>query len=284
MNEGFSLPEAGALTNLAGQAMPSEVDKSEAKTFFKERVGLLEDAEKIKRASLDVKIAAHNADAFGVTVKTAEGKTISRFPMNTPELVKQASEYWWDHHDRLAPKYRRELACGIVKNASRHGMHLDDQRIAAYTGDTYARGLEGNVMARASELKGDQIKEGSRTLTSLLKMAEHLDPMKFAEILEAFDKKAGLDRAWGKSIKDPYLSTFETGAIKQAQWSYRMGNDTINGDQLRRFMSGHPEALRGYVDQHIISELKLYPIEIFDSLPRPAKEVIMMKMQEAGVA
>lgn len=284
MNEGFSLPPVDALANLAGQAMPAEVDKAEAKTFFKNRVDTLEDAEKVKRASLEVKIAAHNEDAFGVTIKTAEGKTISRFPMNTPELVKQAQEYWWDYHDRLAPKYRRELACGIVKNASRHGMYLNDARISAYAGEDYARGLEGNVMARTAELKGDQIKEGTRTLQSLLKMASQISPMKFAEILETFDKKAGLNRAWGKTIKDPYLSTFEHGVIKQAQWTYRLGHDSINEEQLRRFMANHADSLHGYVDQHIVSELKLYPVEIFDSLPRPAKEVIMAKMMEAGVA
>lgn len=284
MNEGFSLPEAGALANVAMSTLPKDADKGEVKTFFENRIKQMEAAEKIKRASVNVKIAAHQEEAFGVVIKTASGETIGHFPMTTPEMIKQAQEYWWDHYDRLAPKYRRELACGIVKNASRFGLYLNDPRLVAYTGEDYAEGLEGNIMARKAELREDQIKEGARTLGSLLVMHRDIKPEKCAEILEEFDKKAGLDRAWGKTIKDPYLSVFESGMIKKASWSYRMGNDVINEDQLRRFMLQHPESLDGYIDQHIISELKLYPIEIFDSLPRPAKEVILAKMQEAGVA
>ena len=284
MNEGFSLPEVGALTTLAGNAMPDKVDKKEAKEFFENRVNQLEASEKIKRASLTVKIAAHEDDAFGVVVKTAEGKTISRFPMNTPELIKKAQEYWWDNYDRLAPKFRKELADGIVKNASKHGMRLSDPKIMAYTGDDYAQGLEGNILARKSELREDQIKEGARTLDNLLKIHQDIKPEKCAEILEEFDKRAGLDRAWGKTIKDPYLTVFEAGAIKTAMWTYRMGDETIDEESLRDFMLKHSDSLYGYIDQHIVSELKLYPVEIFDSLPRPAKEVIIMKMQEAGVA
>jgi len=284
MNEGFSLPSSDAIATVAGTVLPEGSDKGEVKTFFTNRIDQLEASEKIKRASLDVKIAAHEQDAFGVVVKTASGETVGRFPMHTEHLVKQAQEYWWDHHDRLAPKYLRELACGIVKNAAKHGLHLDDPRMVAYTGEGYADGFEGNVMARVADLKGDQVKEGSKTLKNLLTMSEHLTPTKTAELLEEFDKRAGLDRAWGRTIKDPYLTVFEAGLVKKAGWSHRMGPDVIDEDQLRRFMSQHSDMLDGYIDQHIVSELKLYPIEIFDSLPRPAKEVIVAKMQEAGVA
>ena len=284
MNEGFSLPEAGSLANVASSALPKGADKGEVKTFFENRIKQLESAEKIKRASLSVKIAAHQEDAFGVVIKTASGETIGHFPMNTPDMVKQAQEYWWDHYESLAPRYRRELACGIVKNASRHGLYLDDSRLVAYTGEDYALGLEGNILARKSELHEDQIKEGARTLDNLLTMHQDIKPEKCAEILEEFDKRAGLDRAWGKTIKDPYLTVFETGAIKTANWTYRIGGDVIDEEQLRRFMLNHAEELDGYINHHIISELKLYPVEIFDSLPLPAKEVILAKMQEAGVA
>ena len=78
------------------------------------------------------------------------------------------------------------------------------------------------------------------------------------------------------------MSTYEV--TKVAQWSFRQGQDVINEEQLREFVDKHIGTLHGYINDHIIRDLKSMPVEIFDSLPRPEKEIILAKMEEAGVA
>lgn len=285
MNEGYSLPSAEALGGAATKAMPPKAEKEKAQSFFVEKIKALEAAEKIKRASDEARKIGYVEEAFGVVTKTASGETVGRFQMNTPELVKQAQGYFLDQYSLMHPRFRREFAQNIVKQASEQGMHVEDERIRSYCGEGFSGHLEGNVLARLPLIKGaeEDVEQAQTTLKNLLVLRQRgeIEPEKFASVLESFDKRCGLDQAWDRHIKDPWLSTFEI--TKQAQWTCRMGDDVITESELQDFVRNHASSLHGYLQQHLISELQRHPIEIFDSLPRPEKEIILYKMQEAGV-
>jgi len=271
MDEGYSLPSPGSLAGMASSCCPKEVaDKGQVKGFFLDKLERISSEEKTKRASKDVKTAATAMGMLGIG---------EHFPMQSSELVKRAEEYFHDNYELLAPKNRRELATNIVKNASGFGMFVENELIRKYAGQLLSRAIEGNVMARKAILK-----EASHenVLSQLYARRNVMDPEAFACALEEFDKQAGISTSWGKDIKDPYLSTFEV--TKVAQWSYRDGQDVINEQQLHDFVNKHIDMLHGYVNDHIIRDLKSMPVEIFDSLPRPEKEIIISKMEEAGVA
>jgi len=286
MAEGFSLPPVESLASLAASALPEGAEKSEVKKFFIDRVNQVEAGEKIKRASVTVQLHNYQEETFGILAKTAEGQTLGRFPMHTPELVKQAQEFFLDNLPTMKPSARKDLANGIVKNASAHGLFVEDPRIRNYGGDDFSPNVHANVLARLPFIKGaeEDVEKAQDTLKNLLSLQARggIHAEKFASTLEEFDKRCGLDQAWDSHIKDPYLSTFES--TKQAGWSYRMGEDVITEDQLRTFFKKHVRELDGYLQQHLISEMQRDPTNIFDSLPRPEKEIIIYKMQEVGVA
>lgn len=284
MNEGYSLPSADSIASMLTSLAPEGLkDKKAIKSFFVDKMNAIDSEQKTKRASLEVRRLNYEEDSFGVKI-AADNTHTGYFPMNTPELVKRAQEYYLDHLEMLAPKFRREFAIGIVKNASAHGLMVEDERILKYANESYSKHLQGNVEARKSFLKGEEahVKEASSTLDKLLGMRRLMSPERFAGALEVFDKRAGIDAYWDSHIKDPYLSTFEH--TKQASWSYRMHDTVINEKQLRDFAEKHVESLNGYLNQYIIEDLRKMPIEIFDSLPTPEKEIIVSKMEEAGVA
>jgi hypothetical protein len=269
MQTGYSLPGAGSVASIAMSKIPNSVEnKGKVRGFLVDKMDSLEEHEKVKRASQIMKEAGKGTMGIG-----------GNFPMHTPELVKKAEDYFFDHYDRLAPRYRKELATNIVKNASEHGLFVESDMIRKYAGQIFSRALQGNVMARKSILME---KNASKVLDQLYSTKDILGSEKFAEALEQFDKQAGISQYWGSHIKDPYPSTFEV--TKVAQWTCRIGQDVITEDQLRRFVSKHAGTLRGYVNDHIVRDLKLMPVEIFDSLPMPEKEIILAKMEEAGVA
>jgi hypothetical protein len=286
MREGYSLPSADSLAGMASRAMPEGFPKDKARGFFKDRIETLEAAEKVKHASNQARRIGYIEEAFGVVTKTASGETVGRFQMNTPELVKKAQDYFLDQYSLMHPKYRRELAQNIVKQASEHGVYVEDERIRSYCGEGFSESVDGNVLARLPLLKGaeEDIEGAEHTLKNLLVLRQkgEIEAEKFASVLESFDKRCGLDSAWDSHIKDPWLSTYEY--TKQASWTFTMGNDTITEEQLRRFMRDHSGELRGYLQQHLVAELQRNPTIIFDSLPRPEKEILLYKMQEAGVA
>lgn len=284
MNEGYSLPSADTLASVASKLLPPGVDKGTFKDVFVARVEQMEAAEKIKRASLEARKTGYVQEAFGVTVKTAEDKTVGRFQLNSPELLKRAQDYFLDNYLAMHPKYRKELADSIIKQAFEQGAMVKEAKVKAYGGDTYSNNLAINVLSRIPLLKGseEELTKAASTLRSLLAASEMLSPSKFASVLEEYDKRTGLDEAWDRHVKDPWLSTFET--TKVATWSYRMGDDVIDEHQLREFVSGHLGMLTGYLQNHLIAELQRHPVEIFDSLPKPEKDIIIFKMQEAGVA
>ena len=282
MQEGYSLPSIESMASAASEAL-SEIPegKDEAVSSFKSRLGEIEASEKLKRASREV--AAHNyqEDSFGITTKTASGETLGRFPLHSAELIKNAMRFFEENRSGMAPKYRHELASNIVKNAARHGVYINSDVIRGYASEAYSPHLEANLEARRAVLPEGAQKEGAQTLRSLLDHAEKLYPHEFAEALENFDKKAGLVAYWDRSIKDPYLSTFE--ATKTAEWSCRLGQDKLSEGQLRKFALEHLDSLSGFVGQNVISALRNDPVAIFDSLPRPEKEIIFAKIQESGV-
>jgi hypothetical protein len=282
MQEGYSLPGVAPMAAAASEALTEIPDgKDEAVSAFKSRLIEIEASEKLKRASKEV--AAHNyqESSFGIVTKTASGETLGRFPLHTPEMVKDAVRFFEESGADMAPKYRHELASNIVKNAAGHGVYVDNQAIRGYASESYSGNLCANLEARRAILPDGVQKEAAKALSDLLDYSEKLYPHEFAEALEVFDKKAGLDKHWGRSIKDPYLSTFE--ATKTAEWSCRLGQDQLSEDQLRKFALKHLDCLNGFVGQNVINALKGDPVAIFDSLPRPEKEIIFAKIQESGV-
>lgn len=282
MQEGYSLPPLDTLGGMVSSALPAGFPgKSEVKSFFVDRIATIEDSEKVKRASLDMALHNYKAGSFGVVTKTASGKVQGAFPLHSDEMVKQAVEFFRENREMMAPKYRHELASSIVKNAAATGTFIKDATVRSYASDQYSPNLEGNLEARRQLVKNGADKDAERVLNELERIQGRLTPRQFAQSLEAFDKQAGLDRHWDKSIKDPWLSTFEY--VKKASWSWSSGDQEVTESQLVEFVSKHADSLSGYVNQNIITELKRHPVEIFDSLPRPEKEIIASKIEEAGL-
>ena len=112
-----------------------------------------------------------------------------------------------------------------------------------------------------------------------MKSAE-MDPQECAQVLEAFDKHAGIAKYWDTEIADPYMSVFKMQKI--ADYSYCDGEHEISGEELKKFTKkdSYKEKLQAYMDNSIIEELERNPIEVFDSLPKPEKRLLIDLMKE----
>lgn len=216
-------------------------------------------------------------DWFAIITTDASGHSRRNYPLHTPNLVKKASAWFDEHFQTLRPDFRKMFSDNLVRAATKHGLVLESQHAFKYAGDK----LSSNFGV-ALDVRRELIPElrNRRVLDELLEKSASLSPLECAKVLELADRKLGIDKHWDSIIPDPYTSVFAMDKI--ADYSYGSEDGEVSGKKLREFVRGkdYRERLEAYLDKTIIDELERNPIEVFDSLPKPEKRLVMDLMKE----
>jgi hypothetical protein len=238
------------------------------------RLLLSDDLEKTaKRELVDRKRNSLDDDSFALTPKTASVDK-NMYPIFSSDLAQQSMDYFDKYYRDLEPEDRRTYAIKTASKARVFGLK-PSRLMKKYAGHGYSKDLEVHLQSRKDMLT-DALQ--ASMYDRLWEKKANISPDNFAEVLGELDEDNGLDEMWDEEINDPYYSTLSNGEEEYEDridsYRYDYGSGSINGLDLGKLAEG-PDVLAGYFNPEVISAFTNDPIEIFESMPRPQKMLIV---------
>jgi hypothetical protein len=219
------------------------------------------------RLPLLKKEAKQNSDYFALK---------SKYPIDTASQVKLASSYFEEWHRSFKLSDRREYATKVASRAKDLGVETLSPAIRKYAGQEY-----GTEIPTQLRLRRDLVSGTESMCDSLNKVAEaqkRVSPDKFAELLGAWDREAGVDRYHGKYLADPYEATYSENPLRKIAGGYSWEDEStglkVSEADLKKVAEEKSEKIRGFLGESVAKELQKHGSQIFDSLPTDAKIVV----------
>lgn len=219
------------------------------------------------------KVANLSSEDFALVV---DGK--GKYPLHNTECIKKACDWFDENRTGLQPKLRHEFANNLIKAASKHNYVVTTDSVFKYANyEGYADNFPVMIQVRKNYVVDDT---ELHLLNDVLEKSAELHPTKCAALLEVVDKRLGLDKYWDTQFADPYESVFAMS--KLADYSYSSDAGSVDGNDLRSYVKREKfrESLESYMSKDIIDELAQNPVEVFSSLPKPEKDLVMSLMKE----
>jgi hypothetical protein len=190
---------------------------------------------------------------------------------STPELVKAASEYFEEKHTKMPLELRHKYAAAIQIRAEELGMPEQKGTIAKYASNAYNAKLAGHMASRRRLVDGSA---HEADLNKLAALKESHTPYQFAQLLNAFDKKAGLNGYYGGYLTDPFQSTFAATPENKYHWMSKISSRQLSDSDIEKVISTKFDKIAAYFGKGIADEMKKDPVAVFNSLPNDAKEIL----------
>ena len=210
-----------------------------------------------------------------------------KYPLDSYAQVKKAGEYFDVYVNHMEPAVRREYAANLVKRAADLSLPMSD--IARkYGSDDFApeHEIKAAFDARRTEIQHDtdnlallgDVEKVARF--RMWKEASAETPRSFTaaevvSILAEFDKRAGLDHHYGRTIPDPYYSIYGFEKDASADFSEVIGNETVTAADLTRVARIGAASIKVTFGSDFQEEFLKDPIGIFKSLPLDQKKMMM---------
>lgn len=212
---------------------------------------------------------------FAQVEQICDNYTFAQYAFPTPSHIKLACQYFEKHAAKIPLELRSKYAGAIQKRAKELGLGQQRGFVSKYASDYYSAHVDAHLRSRASLLESSDPKYRS-ALDKLATMKNAMTPQEFAGVLFAFDKRAGLSKYYDGGIQDPFTSTFAAeipnpGTIKSA-------SSGMSPDDIKKVASAKYDKIKEYFGKNVADSLRSDGVDIFDSLPIDAKEVI------AGIA
>jgi hypothetical protein len=220
-----------------------------------------------------------------------------KYPLDSYTQVKAASGYFDTYSKHMAPPTRHEYAVNLVKRASALAVAVSDNA-RKYGAEDFApeaeikaafdvRRLEVQNDADALKLLGavEKVarfrmwKEASAETPQVLSAAEVVD------LLAEFDKVAGLDHHYDRTIPDPYFSIYgfdKSASADDPEFSEVIGNETVTEADLRRLVRIAAFTVKTTFGADFQEEFLKDPVGIFKSLPLAQKKMVMRMANGTG--
>jgi hypothetical protein len=199
--------------------------------------------------------------------------THAQYALSTPSHVKVAGQYFEKNASKMPVEVRHKYAAAIQRRAKELGMPVQTGMVQKYASDYYSPMVEGHLASRRQLLQGNE--DMVETLNKIGAAKKGTPPAKFAQVLHAFDKKAGLNKYYGGYLTDPYQATFASEPDPYAGYTCKTASRELTGDEIKKFVVAKYDKIKEYLGKSVADEMKKEPIAIFDSLPKDAKEIMV---------
>lgn len=208
-----------------------------------------------------------------------------RYPLDSYAQVKTASVYFDTYYKGFPPQSRHEFAVNLVKRASALDIPVGD--IAQkYGAEDYAPEMEIKAAFDARRLELQDNEDALDLLAGVERIArekmwkeggtiELLPAARAAEILAEFDKVAGLNHCYDRSVPDAYFSIFGFEKNANEEFSEVIGNDMVTAEDLHRLAKIGAFSVKTTFGADFQEEFLKDPIGIFKSLPLDQKKMLM---------
>jgi len=196
-------------------------------------------------------------------------KILNRYPVDTPQQVKHASDYFDEYYNDFTVSDRVNFASELVKAAEFHGVQVTD-RVEEYTG-VPREDISVGIHMR-NYLTGGY---SSDALNGIQKIASVVDPHEIVLLLEEFDKKNHLERHYHR-MPDPYQTVFVKTAETLRDEVWRGPTDSLSQAKFEVWVRSpkSKSILQETFTPDLAIEIIRNPWEIFMSLPDPHKQMI----------
>lgn len=168
---------------------------------------------------------------------------------------------------------RHKYAAALQRRAHELGMPVLQGTVVKYASDHYSPMVDAHIRARATLLEGKP--DLKSTVEKLGAAKKSLTPSQFAQMLHGFDKQAGLSRYYGAHLTNPFEATFATQPDPYLGYRTKVAGQNVTADDLQRIVNAKYAQIKDYFGPHFADEMRKHPNEVFDSLPRDAKELIV---------
>lgn len=211
-----------------------------------------------------------------------------KYPLDSYSEVKQASAYFDTFAKHMSPPTRREYAVNLTKRASDLSIAVSDLA-RKYGGSDFAPEAEIKAAFDARRIEVADDSENLALLGDVEKVARFrmwkeasaaapvsLTAAQVTSMLVEFDKLAGLDHLYDRTIPDPYYSIygFEKDA-EEADFSEVIGNETVTAADLTRLARIGAFTVKSTFGEEFQEEFLKDPVGIFKSMPLAQKKMMM---------
>lgn len=201
----------------------------------------------------------------GHTVFALDGK----YPIDSPELIKQAADYFDKHYRAFLPREQHEYAQNVQKAAGIMGVETSTtiEKMASTSFDQ-------NVFWELKARENVALQEHKPYYQKLASIVGKSTPQEFAHALYETDKKCGLINGYNTLYKHPAEAV--VGLPKQAaaksSWTATVNGKAYDKSNLDKALS-NDQVIKMF-GQSMIDQMKKDPA-VFDSLPMDHKETIL---------
>jgi hypothetical protein len=211
--------------------------------------------------------------------------SLKKYPLDSYAQVKTASTYFDVYMRNFTPEMRREYAANLVKRATALDIAVS-ANVQKYGASDYAPEAEIKAAfdARRLELQGNE--EALELLAGVERITrekmwkeggsvELLPAERAAEILAEFDKVAGLNHHYDRSIPDPYYSVFGFEKDANEAWSEVIGNEMVTAEDLQRLAKIGAFSVKTTFGHEFQEKFLKNPVGTFQDLPLDQKKMLM---------
>ena len=201
-----------------------------------------------------------------------------RYPLFNADFVKKASEYFTTYFSNFDPESRHIFAKNTLEKAAEFGFKLEEkqeQLMQKVAGVDYGNKVDSQLKMRSGIVDGIFILE--EKLSKVASAKQSLPADKFALLLQAFDKEAGVDKMYGDNILDAFEATFDKDLSKEGAhpiWSDESTGLSLSMKELEKVAHNKSDKIKSYFGETLSNSLKKHSHDIFQSLPSDAKIVI----------
>lgn len=213
-------------------------------------------------------------DDFAEVDRIVGNYTHAQQVFSSPMHVKVAAKYFEEKHEKMLLETRHKYAAAVQIRAKELGMPPQTGAVAKYASDHYNAKLDGHLASRRRLLDGQDDLVGE--LSKLASAKKSYTPYQFAQLLNGFDKKAGLNRYYGGYLENPFNSTFAAAPdpYEGYRWQNKTGSRKLTLEEIQKVVKDQNPKIAEYFGKSVAEEMKKDPVVIFESLPDDSKEII----------
>jgi hypothetical protein len=213
------------------------------------------------------KDAAFIPDHEFLLVKVGEEERERFYRVASEKQCRDGLERFEDEYRVLEPADRVKVAMGLKDRAEHYGISAVGTAIEKYSAEGYNPGFRSHLALRAQVLPEDS--PHLKILETLESKQADTDALSMAISLEAFDKEAGLEHHWDKTIPDPYASVLGPSSEK-----IQVGSRSVSLQEIRKVASDEGKLSKIFGEEKIAA-FRADPEQTFFGLPTPIQEALL---------
>jgi hypothetical protein len=215
-----------------------------------------------------------------------------KYPLDSYAQVKAASVYFDQYMRHMSAPTRHEYATQLVKRATDLAIDVStDAR--KYGSESFAPEYEIKAAFDARRLELEGQKEVLAVLDNIERVARFqmwkgadektagvpdATPELVVELLAEFDKAAGIEHCYDRSIPDPFYSIFgctKTAEDANSKWSDIIGNEMVTADDLCRLARVGAHTVKHSFGVAFQEKFLKDPVAAYESVSRDQKKMLL---------